>query len=146
VSFQLSFAATGAILLAVIYVWPPLEKRLVPKNPPPTGASLRLPWRWRLARWLALFLLVSIAAQMGVAPILAYHFHRLSGPISLLANLTIVPLVTLALWGGIILLILGALHLGSVAVGLGVIESWLLELLIHLADFFASLPGAFWPL
>ncbi|MBI3460165.1 ComEC/Rec2 family competence protein [Candidatus Acetothermia bacterium] len=146
VSFQLSFAATGAILLAVSYVWPRLEKRLTPKNLPPTEASLSLPWRWRLARWLALFLLVSIAAQTGVAPILAYHFHRLSGPVSLLANLTIVPLVTLALWGGIILLILGALHLGPIAVGLGVMEGWLLEALIRLADLFASLPGAFWQL
>ena len=146
VSFQLSFAATGAILLAVIYLWPFFERHSMPKNLPSAQASLTLPWKWRLARWLALFLLVSIAAQMGVAPILAYHFHRLSGPVSLLANLTIVPLVTLALWGGILLLILGAVSLGLIATGLGVMEGWLLELLMHLADFFASLPGAFWQL
>jgi competence protein ComEC len=148
VSFQLSFAATGAILLTVLYLWPRLEIRLAPTQTRSGDKATRLalPWPWRLIRWVILFLLVSLSAQLGVMPILAYHFDRLSGPISLLANLTIVPLVTLSLWGGILLLVVGALHLVPMAGALGVMENWLLELLVHLADFFASLPGAFWQL
>ena len=144
VSFQLSFAATGAILLVVLFLWPWLDKRLRPSKIKVT--SEQFPWTWRVVRWLTNFILISLAAQIGVAPFLAYHFDRFYGPISLLANLAIVPLVTVALWGGILVLMLGAVHLTFLAELIGTTESALLSWISQLADFFASLPGAFWQL
>jgi competence protein ComEC len=144
VSFQLSFAATGAILLAVLYLWPWLAKKLQPRDRSTTEQTSH--WKWSVLRWLINFVLVSVAAQTGVAPFLAYHFERLYGPISLLANLVIVPLVTIALWGGILILILALLPLTNLAEWLGFAESVLLSWILQLTEFFASLPGAYWSL
>jgi competence protein ComEC len=71
VSFQLSFAAT----LALIVFCPILMERL---------EGLRLPG------WVRDGVAVSLAAQLGVLPILAYYFNQVS-LISLLANLLVVP-------------------------------------------------------
>ena len=66
--FQLSFAAMGTIALAM----GPLHSRL--------GFAGRL----------ALPLAISIAAQLGVVPVAAWHFHRLS-PVAPIASLAAVP-------------------------------------------------------
>ena len=39
---------------------------------------------------------MSIAAQAGTGPLIAYHFQHFA-PVSLLANLVVVPLLTAAL-------------------------------------------------
>jgi competence protein ComEC len=78
VSFQLSFAATLAILLFV----PPLVL-LFP----------RMPLRVELA------LAGSLVAQVALAPLLAIHFHRLA-PAALLLNLVAVPLSGAVLLSG----------------------------------------------
>ncbi len=140
VSFQLSFAGTLGILLAVLYVWPPLMKllKLVPR-PPREEAGLR-----RAARTVLVFVLVTLAAQLAVAPVLAYHFHRVYVWGAILGNLVIVPLVTIALWGGIFLLIVSAPPLPFIAQTIATLEGLLLQLLIFLSDCFAHLPGAVW--
>ncbi len=71
VSFQLSFAAT----LAIILIYPVLELRL---------EEIKVPV------WLRGAASVSLAAQLGVVPILVYYFNQIS-VISLMANLLIVP-------------------------------------------------------
>lgn len=71
VSFQLSFAAT----LALIIFCPIFAERL---------ETLRLP------AWIRDGISVSLAAQLGVIPILALYFNQIS-LISLLANLLVVP-------------------------------------------------------
>lgn len=71
VSFQLSFAAT----LALIVFCPILADRLQ---------------AFRLPSWLKDGLSVSLAAQLGVLPILAFYFNQIS-LISILANLLVVP-------------------------------------------------------
>ncbi|MCH7761461.1 DNA internalization-related competence protein ComEC/Rec2 [candidate division TA06 bacterium] len=77
VGTQLSFAATYSILYLVNRF-----QKLVP--------AMRK--RTFLGRWVLLPLGVSIAAQLGVAPLLVYHFHLL--PLaSILANLVLIPLV-----------------------------------------------------
>jgi competence protein ComEC len=67
--FQLSFAATATLIL-----FAPSISRLTP-------LGSRLPGRW---------LAVSLAAQLGVVPVAAWHFHRLAGG-AVLANLVAVP-------------------------------------------------------
>ena len=139
-SFQLSFAGTLGILLAVMYLWPRIEERL--------RLTLQFEephWR-RGLRWGVLFVLVSLAAQLAVAPVIAYQFHRVYLWGAILGNLIIVPLVTLALWGGIFLLIASALPLPPLVSMIGHLEGLLLQALIFLSGFFASLPGAIWSL
>ncbi len=140
VSYQLSFAGTLGILVAVLYIWPRLAQRFQLASEPPREQTAR----HRALRGLVLFVLVSLAAQLAVAPVLAYHFHRVYLWGAVLGNLVIVPLVTVALWGGIFLLIASAFPIPFVAQMIGGLEGLLLQILILLSDFFAHLPGAVW--
>lgn len=146
VSFQLSFAATASI----IFFLPPIQKllerweatrnSLKPTNQKSKVAKAMLDRIIRRSRsWLVISLAVSIAAQLGVMPILAYSFNRVY-LLALFANLIVVPFVTLVLWGGIFVLILGAPQISPVAAFLGGLEGWLLSVLSVIVDFFAELP------
>ncbi|MGQ9477668.1 MAG: ComEC/Rec2 family competence protein [Candidatus Bipolaricaulia bacterium] len=113
VSFQLSFSAT----LGIIFFLPRLE-RIRP-------FSLIRP------RWLRGLITVSLAAQLGVIPAIAWHFRRFY-LLVVLANLVVIPLVTLALWGGVGFLFLGLAlwrAMPPLAAYLGRAEGWLLEAL-----------------
>lgn len=78
-TFQLTFAAVIAILgLAII--WPPAEEQLL--------------WWRRAVRWCAQLAAVSLAATLGTAPIVAWHFQSVS-LVGLVANLLFVPWVSL---------------------------------------------------
>ncbi len=132
-SFQLSFAGTFGILIAVLYLWPWLQKRLKLE---PLFPSEELWWR-KIARWVLIFVLVSLAAQLCVAPIIAYHFQRIYLWSALLGNLIIVPLATVALWGGIALLIVSPIPF--LAEVLAIFAGAWLQLLISLSEFFAGL-------
>jgi competence protein ComEC len=120
VGFQLTFVATGAILVAVDRL--PL-------------ASTPVPWRW-----VATPLLLSIAAFLGTAPILASTFHRIS-PIGILANLPIVPLSGLLTGAGMLFAVLATVIPGSLG-WLATLMGWLIDLLTYLAAWFAWLPFA----
>ncbi|MFQ5881326.1 MAG: DNA internalization-related competence protein ComEC/Rec2 [Candidatus Methylomirabilales bacterium] len=118
--FQLTFAATGAILVAV--------QRF-------DLSGLSRPWRW-----VMISLLASTAATVGTLPILALHFNRAS-LIGILANLLIVPLGGLltALGMGYSLLLLflpNGIPLLQVAV------SSLARGMMNAASLFGSLPLA----
>ncbi|MEI6512885.1 MAG: ComEC/Rec2 family competence protein [bacterium] len=97
-SFQLSF-----IIVAVIILWgwrfhyllsPPIPKR-----------------RGYITRFVLGSLVLSLAAQLGSAPLIAYYFNQLS-LISPLANLPIALLSTVAIWCTPFLWILGSLTFG----------------------------------
>ena len=85
--FQLTFGAT----LSIIIFFSPLRKHL-PSLP------------WRISDLLAL----TGAAQLGVLPILAHHFHRLT-LIGFLLNLPAVPLVGIIMGLGYLTLLLSFL-------------------------------------
>lgn len=139
--FQLSFVGTLGILLAVLYLWPRLEERLQlkPRLPREEETLSR-----RGLRGAALFLIISLAAQLAVAPVLAYHFHRVYLWGAILGNLAIVPLVTVTLWGGISLLVASAVPFPFVAQIVATLEGLLLQVLIRLSQLFANLSGAIW--
>ena len=83
VGFQMSFMAVFSIL-----VWVPLLMGVFP-------ADYLL--SHRLLRWFWSMVAVSLAAQIGVAPLIAYYFGRFSTWF-LLTNFIVVPAATLILW------------------------------------------------
>lgn len=141
VSFQLSFSGTLGIVLVLLYVWPRIchkDSWLAPRPPDEDD------WQRRTLRGMILFALISLSAQLFVGIVLAYHFHQVYLWGALLGNLVIVPLVTVALWGGVFLLIASAFPVPLVAHMIGGLEGMLLQLLRALSEFFARLPGAVW--
>lgn len=87
VGFQLSYASVAAIVL--------LQPRL---------SALWEPSH-RLLRYLWGLLTASVAAQIGVAPLILYYFHQFPTHF-LLSNLVVVPLMGLILAGGLAMLLL----------------------------------------
>ena len=83
VGFQMSFMAVLAIL-----VFMPLLEGLFPREYLLTHQSVR--WLWSMVA-------VSVSAQIGVAPLIAYYFGRFS-TFFLLTNFIVIPAATLILW------------------------------------------------
>lgn len=132
VGFQLSFAAT----LGMILYGDPLHRRV--------GAflSARVPAAWGkvVVGWFGDALAATLAAQVLTLPLTVTYFHNLS-PISIIANLFIVPVQPqIMTWGGV------ALLLGLVWVPLGMPLAWaawlFLVYTIRAAEALAALPGA----
>ena len=87
IGFQMSFAAVASIVL------------LHPKL-----SSLWNVRHWSL-RWFRDMLSVSIAAQIGVAPIIAFYFHRFS-VYFLLTNFWVIPMVSVVMYVAVFMLVL----------------------------------------
>ena len=103
--FQLSFMAVLAIQLFC-----PMLERLIPLH-------IQMEHRWLKALWGLTS--VSLAAQIGTAPLIAYYFERFA-TYFLLSNFVVIPLATLLLylallsictfwWGGLQTLLVAAL-------------------------------------
>lgn len=98
VGFQLSYAA----LTGIIFLQPKIDAWIVVKN--------------KLMKELWTMISVSLAAQLITLPITLYYFHQFPNYF-LLANLLVIPLSTLLLYGGILLLIVSPVQ--SLATGVG---------------------------
>ena len=125
VGFQMSFMAVIGIL--VFY------------NPFYRCFSGRRVWGVRMFRRLWALTSVSVAAQLGVAPLIAYYFGRFSCYF-ILTNIIAVPLTTLIIYFTFILFALTPLP---------VLQGWAGEVLLRLVSWLngglelvASLPGA----
>lgn len=125
VGFQMSFMAVIGIL--VFY------------NPFYRCLSVRRVWGVRMFRRLWALTSVSVAAQLGVAPLIAYYFGRFSCYF-ILTNIIAVPLTTLIIYFTFILFALTPLP---------VLQGWAGEVLLRLVSWLngglelvASLPGA----
>lgn len=121
VGFQLSFVAVAAIL--IIQPW--LYRKLSFRN----GVWDNI---WQLCT-------VSIAAQIGTAPLVIFYFSRFSVHF-LLTNILIIPLVTVIMYSAMAMLVLSFWPSisGLVAYGL----NWLLELLNGIVRGVEGLPFA----
>jgi competence protein ComEC len=133
-SFQLTFAAVFSIL----YLVPGLRAYFEKEEDDETASVV---WRRRFAEKPRLIFLVTVAAIVGTAPALAYHFHRVSIA-GFVTNFFSIPLV------------------GFVALPLGLLSAFVLPLwegfsllMLNVSDatigatvralrFFASLPGS----
>lgn len=103
--FQLSFMA-----VLTIQLFGPMLERLIPLH-------LQMEHRWLKTLWGLIS--VSLAAQIGTAPLIAYYFERFATWF-LLSNLVVIPLATLLLyltllsictcwWNGLLALLVTAL-------------------------------------
>ena len=118
VGFQLSFMAVLAILL----FYPLFE----------SVWSQPFLFDHRLFKWLWTMLAVSCAAQIGVAPLIAYYFGRFSCYF-LLANLIVVPAATLILYLSLLVLLIPSL---------AYLLIYIVDALNQLLSWIAMLPGA----
>lgn len=135
-SFQLSFAAVFFILLIAQGREKEKDKDKE-KAPAPANGLLRRVWEKRI-KPLKGVLLVTLAAGVGTAPILAYHFNMVSFT-GLLANLAAVPLSS-----AIIPLLLVSVVISPLwawpARALLVISDILFSALVWVIKFFSALP------
>jgi competence protein ComEC len=127
--FQLSYAATFSIVM--------VHQHLIPFFP-----------RWMRAQrvvrnYIVLPFAVSLSAQLGTAPIVAFHFFRCS-VIAPISNIIMVPFVFLAIPVGFLMVGGTLIHplLGRIFAG----ASWFfLHCIIRLSDMLASIPhSALW--
>ena len=126
VSFQLSFAATTAIVLTADSMG-----TIIHYN------HLRSRFLGRIINWIIGMMLVSLAAQLGTLPITIYYFHQVS-MYFLLTNLIVLPLATLLVPFGMVTVALGGSWLGIV---FGYITQTLAWLMNHSVEWIESLPG-----
>lgn len=119
--FQLSFLAVAGIM----YLYKPVLNLYTPKT------------------WLAMqvwsIIAVSLVAQLATFPLSLFYFHQFPNYF-LLANLVVIPLSTIIIFGGIILLVLGFWPL--VATVLGKVISFLILVLNTIITRLGDLPGA----
>ena len=118
VGFQMSFMAVFSILLFVPLFYRPFSAKYLMTH--------------RAVSWLWGIVAVSVAAQIGVAPLIAYYFGRFSCYF-LLTNFIVIPAATLILY-----LALGTLLIPS----LGVVLASMVGLLNTTLLYIATIPGA----
>jgi len=124
VGFQMSFMAVMSILI----FYSPLY-RLMPRK---VLAVYPVKWLWQLVA-------VSVSAQIGVAPLIAFYFGRFSCYF-LLTNIIAVPAATLILYGAFLMIPLSLVP-GIQSLLAGCLAS-IASLLNSGVSFVASLPGA----
>lgn len=119
VSFQLSFVAVAIIL----WLYPRLKKQV--SFPPFSGSNL---------------FLITLAAQLGTWPIIAWHFETLS-MVSLPANLLIIPMISILMPLALIMTAAGFFS-PSLAAGPAFLVEGGTRYLITVADWFHRIPYA----
>ena len=112
VGFQLSFVAVASI----VYFVPKMEgalRRLWENEDDSSsqdGISVLTRFRNRVVKWLVLSYLVTLAAQIGTTPLIAYHFFR-TYPLGVLAGPFAVGLVSVIVAVGMVSVCIGFIWL-----------------------------------
>ena len=100
--FNAGFALSFTCVFSICYLTPKLESFFIPllrRSPQPHPIEKNI-----ITRYLLKLILGSLAVYIGVAPLTGYYFNIVS-PITMLANLLIVPLLGVVLFFGILFLI-----------------------------------------
>ncbi len=118
--FLLSFMAT----FFIIFLYPLIEKKLIV-----------------LPSYISKPLAVSLSAWLGIAPLSAYYFYKISY-LAPLSNLLIVPLMSIILILGLLSLICSLVFLPWGA-PLALVNELFINLIIFISRFFSSLPFAY---
>jgi len=119
IGFQLSFTAT----LAIMMLYPPVKAKIGFKFLPPSIVDI---------------LAGTMAAQIGVLPITAYYFNRIS-IISLVSNLAVVPITGAITVLGSVMVILG--QFGTILFKfLNLVNCSLLSFVLYAAKITAGIP------
>src|SRR5438132_616438 len=138
--FQLSFAVVGAIILFADPFAEFLQRWTAP-DPFLPRSLLRGPRRWMHAgfEWLCRGTGVSLAAWLGSLPLVLWYFYIVT-PISLVANLIVVPIAFFILAIALLSLLSTPLLLGLAVIFNN--ANWLLaQLVIGIVQFLAHVPG-----
>lgn len=126
IGFQMSFLAVLAILLFF-----PLFYGLIPLH-------WLMEHRW--VSWLWGMMTISLSAQIGVAPLIAFYFHRFS-VYFLLSNFVVIPGAYLILTGALLLLIT---HLSVFAIVLASVTKVMMSALTAITTLpYASIEGLY---
>lgn len=144
--FQAGFQLSFCVVLSIALVLPPLERirdRLL--QPDPLLPSDLVP-RWQRwlggpLRYLLTGLATSMAAWFGSWPLIAHYFHLFS-PVTLLANLFILPLSSAALASAMGSLVCGVWFPGAGALFNHSAWFWM-RLMMETSRIATTLPGAF---
>lgn len=121
VGFQLSFLAVAAIVL----VQSPIYKLI--------------PVKTRVGKYVWGLMSVSLAAQLGTAPLVLLYFSRFSTHF-LLTNLVVIPLVTIILYSAVLMLLLTPLPI--IQEGVAWVVNFLLKMLNGFTRWVEQLPYA----
>ena len=138
--FQLSFAVVGAIVLFADPFFRFFQRPAAP-DPFLPQSLVRGPRRWMHSsyEWLCGGASVSLAAWIGSLPLILWYFHLVT-PISLLANLVVVPIAFFVLAVALLSLITTPL-LPWVALVFNNANWTLATLVIGIVHLFAQIPG-----
>ena len=144
--FQAGFQLSFFVVLSIALFMPPLEKlrdRLLTIDP--LLASEVIP-KWKRAtraasRVLLTSFVTSLAAWLGSLPLTAYYFHLFS-PVTLLANLVVVPMSSVTLMCNLGSLLCGDLLPGCTELFNHCGWAWMLAM-IKVSRWSTELPGAF---
>lgn len=121
VGFQLSYAA----ILGIVTIYPKLRNMVKLKN--------------RVLKWIWDATMVSLAAQLSTAPLVAYYFHQLP-TYSLLTNLFAIPLLSCLM--AIFVISIPFTIAGTLGVVFNALLFQMGTLMNRSMEFMASLPGA----
>lgn len=127
VGFQLSFGVTLGLVLFIVH-------------PDSLFHKIAFKFKGFFRNWLILPVFVSFVAQVSSYPILAYHFNQIS-LYAFVANLLVVPLVSLAVITGSMTVIAALLSV-KLAQILSAFNWLVLELTLQVVAFFSQLPHA----
>jgi ComEC/Rec2-related protein len=138
--FQLSFAVVGAIVLFADPFFRFFQRRAAP-DPFLPQSLVHGPHQWMHAsyEWLCGGASVSLAAWIGSLPLILWYFHLVT-PISLLANLVVVPIAFFVLAVALLSLMTTPL-LPWVALVFNNANWTLATLVIGIVHLFAQIPG-----
>src|SRR5438477_5718542 len=138
--FQLSFAVVGAIVLFDDPLFRLLQRWAAP-DPFLPRTLLRGPRRWMHSsfEWLCRGASVSLAAWIGSLPFILWYFHLVT-PVSLFANLLVVPIAFFILAIALLSLLSTPL-LPWLAVIFNNANWFLAKLVLGIVQLFAQIPG-----
>jgi len=129
VSFQLSFLS----IISIVWLSPKI-KSIFPEK------LSKIPW----LSFLTSIFSVSFAAWLGLLPLIAYYFRVLS-PITILANMIIVPYMTIIVASGFSLALIGILIPSLTPIFAASNELFIL-ILFRINSFLIAIPGAYFKL
>ena len=122
VGFQLSYIA----VIGILFLYPKIEKWFSPAN-----KVIRFGWQ---------ITAISLAAQLVTSPLSAYYFHRFP-TYFLFSNLLVIPAAIIIVWGGLVLLSLGAVS-STLGILLGKLLGMIIGLVNYSLNWIAGLPNA----
>lgn len=127
VSFQLSFAATTAIVIVARKAEHYIHSR-----------EWDFTKKGRIVSWIAGTIIISIAAQIGTLPLTMFYFGQMSNYF-LLTNLIVLPLAAFLVPCGLVTIALGGTFIGTITGKITSLFAWTMN---HAVGWIEALPGS----